>query len=277
VKGENKESLQGMRLAPGHGIASHVAESGEPLLLPNVREESKFNESIDVSTGFVTESMVCVPLNILGKTLGVIEVINVHDMENFREKELSVLTILADYAAIAIENSQYVAKIEKMNITDEYTGLFNARYMHQVLEELIDRADSSGSGLAVVFVDIDNFKNIVDTCGHLSGSYLLKEIGKTMSGCLREKDVLIKYGGDEYVILLPDTDRQSAVERVEKILQAIRVSTYLTKEKSTVKVTASFGIAIYPEDGKTKKDILISADNSMYKIKHTSKDGIGMI
>lgn len=277
VKGINKEEVEGIRLMPGESIASHVAECGKPAFLPDVKNDHRFNSGVDKTTGFVTRSIACVPLNIFRKTVGVIEVINVNDFEVFKSRDLPVLNILADYAAIAIENSQYVARIERMNITDEYTGLYNSRYMHQVLDELLDQAEKGKTGLAVVFVDIDNFKNIVDTYGHLSGSHVLKEIGETISGCLEEKDLLVKYGGDEYVIILPETDRQTAVMCIEKVLQSIRSSVYLTGEEAPVKVTASFGIAMYPDDAGTKKDILIHADNSMYTVKNSSKDGIGMI
>ena len=277
VKGENKEMLEGVRLKPGDSIALHVSETGIPEIMSNVKDDKRFNVNIDKITGFITESIVCVPLNVQGKTLGVIEVINVNDLESFKERDLPILTILADYAAIAIENSQYITRIKKMNITDEYTGLFNARYLHQVLEQLIIQADKSKTSIAVVFVDIDNFKTVVDSCGHLSGTHLLKEIGETISSCLAEKDILVKYGGDEYVMILPDTDRQAAVSRLENVLQSIRSSTYLSSEGPPVKVTASFGVAIYPEDAGTKKDILIAADNSMYKVKNSSKNGIGML
>jgi diguanylate cyclase (GGDEF)-like protein len=268
--------LEGVRLKPGDSIASHVTETGVLEIMSNVKGDKRFNVTIDKITGFNTKSIVCVPLNVQGKTLGVIEVINVNDLESFNARDLPILTILADYAAIAIENSHYIARIRKMNISDEYTGLYNARYLHQVLEELIIHANRSKTPIAVVFVDIDNFKTVVDTCGHLSGTHLLKEIGETISSCLEEKDILVKYGGDEYVIILPDTDRQEAVSRLENVLQSIRSSTYLTSEETPVTVTASFGVAIYPEDAATKKDILIAADNSMYKVKKSSKNGIGM-
>jgi diguanylate cyclase (GGDEF)-like protein len=277
VKGENKESLEGFRLKPGDSIASRVTETGVPEIMSNAKEDKGFNITIDKITGFITESIVCVPLKVKGNTLGVIEVINVQDVESFKAQDLPILTILADYAAIAIENSQYIARIQKMNITDEYTGLFNARYLHQVLEQLIVQAAKDKTSIAVVFVDIDNFKTVVDSCGHLSGTHLLKEIGETISSCLEKKDILVKYGGDEYVMILPDTYRQATVSRLENVLHSIRSATYLSSEGTPVKVTASFGFAIYPEDAGTKKDILIAADNSMYKVKRSSKNGIGMV
>ena len=214
---------------------------------------------------------------IYGEVLGAIEIINVKNIETFKAEELPVLSILADYAAIAINNSHFVARIQRMNIMDEYTGLYNARYLHQIMDDMILQAHEKKSALAVVFVDLDNFKEVVDTYGHLSGTQVLREIGETISACLSEKDVLIKYGGDEYIILLPDTDKRAAVSRTESILQSIRISDYLQSESKPVRLTASFGIAVFPVDAVTKKELLILADNSMYKIKKSSKNDVGMI
>jgi diguanylate cyclase (GGDEF)-like protein len=277
VEGTNKDTLIGLRIAPGDGIASQVAETGIPAFLENVKESSKFTGKVDTISGFTTETIICIPLTIYGNILGVIEIINVRDMELFRIRDLPILTILADYAAIAIENSHHFAKIHQMSLTDEYTGLYNARYLHQILEDLIHEGDKNKKTLAVVFVDIDNFKNVVDTYGHLSGTLLLKEIGETMSSCLSERDILIKYGGDEYVIIYTETDKETAINRTKKILHSLRESTYLKNESEPVKITASFGIAAYPDDARTKKELLILADNSMYRIKKSSKNDVGSV
>lgn len=277
VEGSSHEFLKGVRIAKGAGIVSHVARTGEPLFISNVKKDPRFNSEIDKMTGFKTISIVCIPLKIHGKTLGVIEIMNVKNMRTFKSRDLPVVTILADYAAIAIENSRHLSKIRKMTVTDEYTGLYNARYLHKVLEKLLKKAHEKKTGLAVVFVDIDDFKTIVDEYGHLAGTQVLKEIGETISGGLNKKDILIKYGGDEYVIVLPDIDKKTAISRIEKILESLRSSTFLKKEKNPVRITASFGIAMYPEDAKTKKDLLLAADNSMYKIKKTCKNSVGAV
>ncbi|MBN2514884.1 MAG: sensor domain-containing diguanylate cyclase [Deltaproteobacteria bacterium] len=273
--GIDNNTIKGIRLAPGEGIAGQVAETGEPVYQPNVKDDPRFNESIDERTGFTTSSIVCIPLTIHRKILGVIEIINVMDMELFKAKDLPILMILADYAAIAIENSQYFARIQRMSVTDEYTGFYNVRYLHHILDELIMKADKSDTKIAVVFGDIDNFKDVVDEYGHLLGSQVLKEIAVTISRCLTEKDILVKYGGDEYVIILPDRNKEEALDLAETILQSLRESTYLKSRPEPVKITASFGIAVYPDDAHTKKDLLLLADNSMYKVKRGRKDGIG--
>lgn len=274
VVGLNKELFKEVYLSPGEGIAPHVAETGRAMFIPDVNDAPLFNRKVDLHTGFTTRSIICMPLIIHGKSLGVIEIVNVKDMKVFELEDFPILTILADYAAIAIENSRYVDKIRKMSIMDEYTGLYNARYLHQILDKFFSKTDQQKQ-LAAVFVDIDNFKSIVDTYGHLMGTRLLKELGETIKDNLSEQDILIKYGGDEYVIILPGRSKAQAVKHSENILRSIRKSTYLGSEAEPARITASFGIAAYPEDAEAKKELLILADNALFKIKSSTKNSVG--
>ena len=275
VVGISKQLFNGLHLLPGEGIAAHVAETGKAVFIPDVDDAPLFNKKVDLHTGFITRSIICLPMIIRGNSLGVIEIVNVEDMKIFESEDFPILTILADYAAIAIENSRYVDKIKKMSITDEYTGLHNARYLHQILDEFFSNTDRETT-FAVIFVDMDNFKSIVDTYGHLLGTELLRELGETISGYLSHQDILIKYGGDEYVIILPGSSKTEAANRSEKILRAIRETTYLKSEPVPAKITASFGVASYPEDGGTKKELLISADNALFTVKNSEKNSIGL-
>jgi diguanylate cyclase (GGDEF)-like protein len=275
VVGLDKELIKEVKIPLGVGIAGRVAESGQPLFIADAQRDDRIHRKVDQITGFTTKSVICIPLTIQGKTLGVMEIINVEDIDYFKSTYLPILQILADYAAIAIMNSNYFSKIQQMSVTDEYTGLYNARYLHDILEKLISQYSSGNKAIAVVFVDIDNFKTVVDTHGHLCGSHILKEIGQTITSYLSKTDILIKYGGDEYVIVLPNRDKENACLLVEKIKQAISTSTYLTSESKGINVTASFGLAMYPEDAQTEKDLLIKADNFLYRVKKGSKNGIG--
>jgi diguanylate cyclase (GGDEF)-like protein len=276
VVGLNQELFNGLHLLPGEGIAPHVAETGKAVFIPDVNDSPLFNKKVDLHTGFTTRSVICLPLNIRGKSLGVIEIVNVKDMKIFELEDFPILTILADYAAIAIENSRHVDKIKKMSITDEYTGLYNARYLHQILDEFFSKTDPK-TQLSVVFMDIDSFKSIVDHYGHLLGTQLLKEIGETIARNLSDQDILIKYGGDEFIVLFPGSSKTRAVKHSEKILRAIKESTYLKSEAEPVRITASAGIATYPEDAGTKKELLILADNALFKIKKATKDSVGIV
>jgi len=276
VVGVEEKLLKGVRLVPGEGIAGHVVETGRPKILQNVKDDPNFNRKVDKITGFHTQSVICVPLKTHGKVLGALEIVNVTDTVFFEETYFPILTILSDYAAIAIENSQHCNSIFRLSITDEYTGLYNARYLYQALDEIMDQYAGKDAQFALVFMDIDNFKDIVDTYGHLLGSMVLKEIGQTISSCIHERDILVKYGGDEYIIIFPDINRHGAISSVEEILFAIRNATYLESENHSVQVTASFGIAMYPDDESTPKELLIRADNIMYSVKRSTKNGYGV-
>lgn len=274
--GIDSKIVRDLRIPLGNGVAGQVVKTGQPAFVSNGENDKRIYRTVDQLTGFTTRSLIALPLKTHDKILGVIEVVNVPDLDYFKQHQLPTLQILTDYAAIAIENSTYFSRIQKMSITDEYTGLFNARYLHSILEDLVVDCSQNNKPLSVVFMDVDNFKRVVDTYGHLSGSKVLKEIGQTISALLSETDILIKYGGDEYIILLPGKDKETAVKQIEEIRVAIRKSTYLKSENKSLLVTASFGIATYPADADCKKDLLLAADNSMYKIKKTTKNGIGV-
>jgi diguanylate cyclase (GGDEF)-like protein len=169
-----------------------------------------------------------------------------------------------------------VAKIRKLSITDEYTGLNNARFMHDFLDDYFKTALPDVPPIAAVFMDMDNFKAIVDTYGHMEGSDLLRRIGVTISGCLSKNDILIKYGGDEYVILMPGRNNKDAYLLSQTISEAFRNTTYLINGRDEIHVTASFGVASCPESASEKKHLLIAADNALFKAKNTQKNSIGM-
>jgi diguanylate cyclase (GGDEF)-like protein len=274
VVGADKTLFDPIILNPEEGIAPHVARTGIPMFVPDVSKEPLFNRKVDEKTGFTTRSIICIPLESHGKICGVIEIVNIEDMDFFSENNYPILQILADYAAIAIENSRCMTKIQTLCITDEYTGLHNSRYMHGYLDRFFSDGENTDKVISVIFIDMDNFKTIVDSHGHLQGSEILKQIGRTIKSGLSSDDLLIKYGGDEYIIILPGRSSGKAYEIAESISNLIRKTPYRVEDGKTVRVTASFGIASAPENAKEKKALLIAADNALFNVKNDGKDGI---
>jgi len=272
VVGLEKKTVQGVRLHRGEGIAGHVAETGEAVFLSDLSKNVKFSGRIDGITGFRTESIACFPMKVRDRVLGVIEIVNVNEMKTFEEKFAPVLTILADYGAIAVENARLFERIRRMTVTDEYTGLYNARYLHETLDTLMEQARENEVDLAVAFMDMDNFKSVVDAHGHLLGSRVLSEVGRVILSCLSPSDILVKYGGDEFVLLMPGRDRKQAVILVNVIREAVRSALYLESAGNPVRLTASFGVAVFPSDAGTKRELLSRADQAMYQAKRSSKD-----
>ncbi|GAC1433977.1 MAG: sensor domain-containing diguanylate cyclase [Terriglobales bacterium] len=273
--GSASEALKNVRLKIGEGIAGHVAKTGEKLIVQDVQADPRFAKRIDKMTKWETQSIVCVPLHSRHRVLGVIQLVNV-DMDHFGDKEWFFLQSLCDYAAIAIENARAVEKIQELTITDDVTGLYNARHLYKTLDTEVYRSSRFGYEFTVLFIDLDHFKQVNDTNGHLVGSKLLAEIGYLIKGQLRLIDYAFRYGGDEFVILLPQTGKDSAIVVARRLRDSLRTSTFCKDEGLNINVRASMGVATYPHDAKTPHDIIRQADEMMYMVKNGSRDNIGI-
>ncbi len=272
--GEGSEKLGELRLKMGEGIAGWVAQHAEPLLISDAYSDPRFTPSADQKTKFKTQSIICVPLKSKGKVLGVIEIINQLEGKAFKIEDLTLLKTMADYAAIAIENARYFRKVQELTIKDDMTELFNSRYLQQQLEMEIQRSRRYHLCFSLIFFDLDHFKLVNDNHGHLIGSQVLHETAQIVRQCLRDVDIPTRYGGDEFVLLLPETDREDALIVTRRIRDAIRAHRYAANEGLDIRLTASFGIATYPYDAENKVDIVRMADNAMYYVKETSRDDI---
>jgi diguanylate cyclase (GGDEF)-like protein len=268
------ERLKGVRLKRGEGIAGWVALHGEPLLIPDVHRDERFAAKIDDSTHFTTRSIVCVPIKSRCRPLGVIQIINSLDQGSFTEGDLRILATIADYAAIAIENSHYFTKIRELVITDELTGLYNSRHFHEIVEYEIERSRRYATELSLAFIDLDHFKKVNDTHGHLVGSRLLAEFGALVAEQIRKVDMAVRYGGDEFVIILPNTAKKGAFTMVSNLRNRLKEHRFLADSGLHIAITASFGIATFPVDAQSKLDLIRVADRAMYEVKESTRDGI---
>ncbi len=273
--GEAADTLKNVRLKVGEGIAGHVAKYGEKLVVPDVRTDKRFTKRIDEVTQLETHSIICVPLKSKLRVLGVIQLVNV-DMAHFSHEEEFFLQALCDYAAIAIENARSVEKIQELTITDDCTGLFNARHLYKTLETEVYRSARFGYEFSVLFIDLDHFKSVNDTHGHLIGSKLLAEIGYLIKAQLRLIDFAFRYGGDEFVVLLPQTGKDSALVVAHRLRDSLRASCFCKEEGLNLNVRASMGLATYPHDAKSPHDIIRQADEMMYMVKNSTRDNIGI-
>ncbi len=276
VVGEGGDRIKNMKLKVGEGIAGWVAKEGIPLLVPDVEKDKRFTRKIDKAINFRTKSIICVPLKSKGNTLGVIELINKVEEGSFTDEDMLILTTLADYTAIAIENAKYLQRVEELTITDDLTQLYNSRYLHRFLDYEVERTKRYKMSLSMVFFDIDYFKSINDTYGHLCGSKLLKEIGELLASTIRKVDVGCRYGGDEFIVIMPQTSKEDAILAAKKLRRRINKHIFLKEEGLRVKITASFGVASIPEDAHDKLGLIHLADQAMYSVKNLNKDGIAV-
>ena len=227
--GDAAEALKNVRLKVGEGIAGWVAKHGEQVISADVENDPRFAKRIDEATQWETRSVICVPLRSRLRVLGVIQLVNV-DMAQFSEPEIFFLQALCDYAAIAIENARWVEKIQELTITDDCTGLYNARHLYKTLETEVYRSSRFGYEFSVLFIDLDHFKSVNDTHGHLVGSKLLAEIGYLVKAQLRLIDFAFRYGGDEFVVLLPQTGKDQALVVAKRLRDALRASSFCREE-----------------------------------------------
>ena len=272
--GQGAAGLKDATVAVGQGVAGWCARSGESVLVKDAATDPRFDPRFDELTGIRTRSIACVP--IVGKDgiLGVIELVNFEEKPSFAEEDLPNLRYLADYAAIALDNARYVARIHALTIRDDATSLFNARHLAFVLDAEIYRASRYGYEFSLVFLDLDRFKEVNDVHGHAVGTKLLARVGDLLKRHLRLIDTAFRYGGDEFVLLLPQTPKSEAVKAVQRLREILTGTLLLSDEGLDVRVTASFGIASFPSDGKTRGDLLRAADGAMYRVKHADRDGI---
>jgi diguanylate cyclase (GGDEF)-like protein len=273
--GDKAEALKDVRLKVGEGIAGWVAKNGEARIVPDVRNDPVFASRVDETTQWETRSVICVPLRSKLRVLGVIQLVNV-EMSKFTQPELFFLQALCDYAAIAIENARWVEKIQELTITDDCTGLYNARHLYKTLETEVYRSSRFGYEFSILFIDLDHFKAVNDTHGHLIGSKLLAEIGYLVKAQLRLIDFAFRYGGDEFVVLLPQTSKDQALVVAKRLREALRDSTFCRDEGLNLNIRASIGLATYPHDARTAHDVIRQADGMMYMVKNSTRDNIGI-
>lgn len=271
------EELKKLRLKVGEGIAGWVAASGQSLLIADAQHDERFARHVDWQVSFTTRSVICVPLKVKERVLGVIELINSFDDADYSEADLMTLSAIADYAAIAIENARNFERVCELVITDDLTGLYNARHFNSIADRELSLADRYGTPLSLVFLDLDHFKGVNDTHGHQVGSRVLAEVGGLIKRSIRVTDYAGRFGGDEYVILLPNTPKAGALVVVSHLRDILREHRFLGDDGSHIRVTASFGIATYPDDAKNKDELVRLADEAMYAVKGTSRDGIRLI
>ena len=274
--GAGAHKLKDVRLKLGEGIAGWVAEHGESVLIEDVKRDPRFTRKFDELTQLDTRSVVCVPIKGRERILGVIELVNCLGRESFRKEDIPILKSLADYAAIALENARYVQRIHELTITDDCTALYNARHLNFVLDAEIYRSTRYNYEFSVIFLDLDHFKQINDTHGHLVGSKLLWMIGDIIKGHLRLIDYAFRYGGDEFVVLLPQTSKKNSLMVVRRLKDLLNSKVFFAEEGLNIKITASFGVASFPGDGRTRKELLRMADEAMYLVKNTTRNNIAL-
>lgn len=289
--GTKADLLVGQSIPAAKGVAGHVYLSGEPYHTSNSSRDRFFFDGVDAATDFSTRSLVAIPVRIGHDVCGVLELVNREHAEGFSEADRNLLHIFAGYIAIAIENILDGRQAQEIARRDNLTGLFNDRYLHEAVERAIAVAREQGSDLALLFLDLDFFKRVNDRHGHLTGSQVLRDVGRLLQQRVTVPGAMLaRYGGDEFVLALPGLPLGQVVALAEDLREAVVSTTFaavpgeIQPEAVRLRgITASIGIAtlrrhVPPEvDLQSAKSTLLRlADVAMYVAKETGRNRVAV-
>jgi len=293
--GDMAGQLVGLGLFADTGIVGHVYRTGRAYITASPQRDPLFFQGLDGRSGFVTRSVVCAPLRVEGETIGVIELLNHRGGLGYSDRDLRLLEIFAQTISASIANAIEAQRSKEMAKRDELTGLYNDRYLHHSLSMVVTDALASGDDCGLIFLDLDHFKNVNDTHGHLVGSRVLAEVGATLHRVLPFGAIAARYGGDEFVVVLPAFGRQELLWVADTVRQNIE-STVFLEEPDPVDpvnypalriaglITCSLGLATLSNDVlpllapppvepvKAKNELMRRADACMYLAKDRGRN-----
>ncbi len=271
ASGSPGEDAVPFMLSPGEGIAGKVFATGEPAWIPDVKTSPDFQfyggRRKDV------RSFLCVPLVSKGKNIGVL-LLNHPDPNAFEPELLPTMRVLASYIAIAIENAELFGFVKSLSEKDSLTLLYNHGAFHEKLGIELERAIRYGRPMSVIMLDLDDFKEINDTYGHTTGDRVLTLVAGALGAHLRKTDIAARYGGDEFSVILPETDLSAAAVIAGRIAEGISNVRLDADKESVISFTASVGYAACAPDSPDRGQILNIADRLMYESKRRGRGGV---
>jgi diguanylate cyclase (GGDEF)-like protein len=222
-------------------------------------------------------SVVGFPLRARARTLGAL--IALDPAPSSEEPQLPAalqtwLRSILEMPALALDTAMQFQHTQALSVTDDLTGLYNSRFLNQVLHRESKRASRSGRPLSLLFLDLDGFKSVNDQHGHLCGSRALVEAARVIKGCARETDVVARFGGDEFAVILPDTGSEGAMEVAERVRKRIFAHPFLDRDGLDIHLTTSVGVATLPDVAASAEELIKAADVAMYRVKDSGKDGV---
>jgi diguanylate cyclase (GGDEF)-like protein len=270
AKGNEEANLRDLRVKVGEGVAGWVVEHGETLIVPEAENDDPRLQQTAAADTRKFRSVIAMPLRGRKGVQGVIEILNPRS-SHLSDYTIAFLHILSDHAAVAIENARDVARIQQLTITDDTTGLYNVRHLYKVLEEELARSARLGHPVSLAFIDLDRFKLVNDVHGHLIGSELLSRTGARLQELSRKQDKCFRYGGDEFVILMPETGPTEALALATSLHQELIHTRFHMNRGLELTVSASVGLATCPPDGAAVHAIIGAADARMYAVKSNGR------
>lgn len=251
-------------------LMSAVLLRREPVVIPNLPQASMTADMRAIVERLGIMSLIAVPIQTKEAALGAF-ISLATESKTFTNDDVATAAALADFTAIALENAGLFAELQRSAITDSLTGAYNTRFFHEVLGRETARADRYSTPLSLLMIDIDTFKLINDTFGHVVGNKVLTEIAKSLEHTVRNTDFVFRCGGDEFGVVLPGTDLDGAMRVAEKILHRVETGEILTSLGYSGRVTVSIGLSEYRR-GSHFETLVAEADQALYMCKRSSKN-----
>lgn len=253
-----------------YAIAEHVMDRGQEFVTADLRHDTRLqNPAVGAVMAF--------PLSCRGRRVGAL--MGLDRVASGREPRLAApmlraVRVLLEPVSVALDNALLLKRAEALSVTDDLTRLYNSRYLNAVLRRETKRASRNGRPLSLLFIDLDGFKSVNDRHGHLAGSRALVEAAAVIRGSARETDVVARFGGDEFALVLPDTGCEGAIAVGERIRERLAAHQYLAAEGLDIHLTASVGVATLPDVTASAEGLMQAADKAMYAVKDAGKNGI---
>jgi diguanylate cyclase (GGDEF)-like protein len=253
-----------------YAIGNWVMNRGQDFLTADLRNDTRVHSN-------AVGAVIAFPLSCRGRRVGAL--IGLDRLASAREPKLPAamlraLKVLLEPASVALDNAILLKRAEALSVTDDLTRLFNSRYLNMVLRRETKRASRNGRPLSLLFIDLDGFKAVNDTHGHLFGSRALVEAAGVIRTSARETDVVARFGGDEFALVLPDTGGEGAYAVGERIRDRIAEYKFLAGDGLDIHLTASVGVATLPDVAASAEELVQAADKAMYAVKDSGKNGI---
>jgi diguanylate cyclase (GGDEF)-like protein/PAS domain S-box-containing protein len=222
----------------------------------------------------VKHTYLCIPILAQGETLGILHLQATDDVPQMNASELSFKTTFAAQVGLSIANIRLREALRTQSVRDALTGLYNRRYLEETLEREMRRAARAEQSLGILMIDLDHFKNFNDTYGHDAGDVVLRETGASLTKGIRAEDFVCRFGGEEFVVILPTADPETSRTRAERLRTKMRELTIMYQGKSLGMVTISVGVAAFPAHGTSPKELMAAADAALYEAKRGGRDKV---
>jgi len=269
AKGMNPALAKAMSVTFGEGIAGQVAKSGFPMLVNDIERDKRV--AYRNRPRFKTKSFISLPLESEDRLIGVLNLADKSNGSSFTEKDLNCVQTFTGYAVPMIARAatlEKVGKFEQLAITDPLTGLYNRRFLEDRLQEEFSRSGRHKQNFCIILADLDHFKMYNDICGHLAGDKVLCKVASLLRRTARDMDVVSRYGGEEFCIVLPGTGKKESLFVAERMRRAIDTESFPGESHLPLgRLTISLGIASFPADGVTANELIHASDLALYQAK----------